>query len=118
MERACLECGDTIRGRSDKKFCSDSCRNAHHNQRNKSHNNLIRTTNNRLRKNHRILLELHKDEPTKVNGNTLQKRGFVFDYLTGIYTTKAGSTYRYVYDMGYLPLENNWYLLVRKEKLG
>ena len=32
----CLECGDKIKyGRTDKKFCSDDCRNRHHNEKQK-----------------------------------------------------------------------------------
>ena len=35
MEKQCLECGDKIVGRIDKKFCSDGCRNAYNNKVNK-----------------------------------------------------------------------------------
>ncbi len=30
-KRFCLECGDLIYGRSDRKFCSEKCRYTHHN---------------------------------------------------------------------------------------
>ena len=42
MEKVCLECGDKLVGRSDKKFCSDYCRNAHNNTINTDSKNLIR----------------------------------------------------------------------------
>lgn len=115
MNTVCLECGEKIIGRSDKKFCSDACRNAYNNALNRDTKNSIRTTNNRLRKNHRILEALNSQDKTKVTKNTLLKHGFLFEYITGIYTTKTGSTYFYVYDQGYLPLENDFYLLVKKE---
>ena len=115
MNSVCLECGDKIIGRSDKKFCSDSCRNAYNNALNRDSKNSIRTINNRLRKNHRILEALNTQDKTKVTKNSLIKHGFLFDYFTGIYTTKTGSTYYYVYDQGYLPLENDYYLLVKRE---
>ena len=115
MEKECLECGDKVIGRADKKFCSDACRNAYNNAINKDHNNLIRNTHNRLRKNHRILSSLNPSDKTKVNKATLLKHGFLFDYITGTYTTKSGSTYRYVYDQGYLPLEGEVFLLVKRE---
>jgi len=70
MEKQCLECGDKIVGRVDKKFCSDGCRNAHNNKVNKDSKNLIRNTNNRLRKNYRILEILNpskKQEPQEQN---------------------------------------------------
>ena len=95
MNPTCPECGEKIIGRSDKKFCSDACRNAH---------------NNAL-----ILEALNTQDKTKVTKNTLLKHGFIFDYFTGTYTTKSGSTYYYVYDQGYLPLDNDFYLLVKNE---
>nr|WP_310993282.1 hypothetical protein [Aequorivita sp. S2608]MDS1298842.1 hypothetical protein [Aequorivita sp. S2608] len=40
--------------------------------------------------------------------------GFNFDSFTSIYTTKSGATYFYLYDQGYLPLDDDFYLLVKK----
>ncbi|MAY23930.1 MAG: hypothetical protein CMC74_14205 [Flavobacteriaceae bacterium] len=114
MERTCPECGEQIRGRSDKKFCSDGCRNAYNNSLNRDSKNLVRTVNNRLRKNYRILTSQNPQEKTKVAKATLLKQGFQFDYFTGTYTTKSGNTYFYLYDQGYLPLENDFYLLVKR----
>ncbi len=115
MDRACPECGNKIIGRSDKKFCSDACRNAHNNALNKDNKNLIRNINNRLRKNYRILETLNTKDKTKVTKEKLLRMGFSFDYFTGLYTTKAGSVYYYLYDQGYLPLDNDYYLLVKRE---
>ena len=36
MDKLCLECGDKLFGRIDKKFCSDACRNAYNNKINKA----------------------------------------------------------------------------------
>ena len=58
-----------------------------------------------------------KDEETaKANKEKLQRLGFQFKYLTHIYTTKTGKTYYYCYDYGYLPLENDWYLIVKRKE--
>ena len=65
MEKVCPECGDKIRGRADKKFCSDACRNAHNNSLNKDNKNLVRNINNRLRKNYSILESLNTEDKTK-----------------------------------------------------
>ena len=114
MERFCPECGDKILGRADKKFCSDACRNAHNNELNKDSKNLVRNINNRLRKNYRILETLNSADKTKTTKERMLRMGFSFDYFTGIYTTKTGSVYYYLYDQGYLPLDNDFYLLVKK----
>lgn len=115
MERTCPECGDRIIGRADKKFCSDACRNSYNNSLNKDNKNLVRNVNNRLRKNYRILETLNKDDKTKTTKERLQRMGFSFEYFTSIYTTKSGSVYFYLYDQGYLPLDNGFYLLVKKD---
>lgn len=114
MERACPECGDKIIGRADKKYCSDSCRNAHNNNQNKDSKNVMRNINNRLRKNYRILEKLNPEEKTRMAKATLERAGFDFNYFTSIYTTKAGTIYYFVYDQGYLPLEGDFYALVKR----
>jgi len=113
MEKECPECGNRILGRADKKFCSDACRNTHNNNLNKDQSNLVRNINNRLRKNHRILTKLNTKDKTKTKKETLLKNGFSFKFFTGQYITKTGSTYYYIYDQGYLELDNDWYLIVK-----
>ncbi|MBP1840455.1 hypothetical protein [Formosa algae] len=115
MTKTCLECGEKIIGRSDKKFCNDYCRNAYNNQINKDSKNLIRNTNNKLRKNYRILEALNPDQKTKTTKLKLLNLGFDFSLFTSIYTTKAGTTYYFVYNQGYLPLESDYYALVKRE---
>ncbi len=114
MEKACPECGEKLRGRTDKKFCSDYCRNTHHNKVNKDTSNLIRNTNNLLRRNHRILEELNPGNKTSVSRNKLLAKGFNFEFFTSIYNTKSGNQYFFIYDQGYLKLENDFYALVKK----
>ncbi len=111
----CLECDDKVVGRIDKKFCSDYCRNAFNNKVNKESKNLIRNTNNRLRKNYKTLSELNISGKTKVTRRKLFDKGFDFKFITSIYITKTGNTYYYVYDQGYLELENEMYLLVKQD---
>ena len=113
--KKCPTCGNKIIGRSDKKYCSDYCRNAYNNKINKESKNLIRNTNNRLRKNYKILTELNTSGKTKVSRRKLFDKGFDFAFITSIYTTKTGNTYFYIYDQGYLPLENDFYALVKRD---
>jgi hypothetical protein len=117
MDKNCLDCGDTIKGRSDKKFCSDHCRNSYNNRLNSSSSNLIRNTNNVLKRNRRILESLNPDEKTKVSRMRLIEKGFNFNYFTSITKTKNDHVYHFCYDQGYLMLENDFFLLVvRKDK--
>lgn len=113
--KECLECGEKIVGREDKKFCSDGCRNSYNNKMNKDSTNLMRNINNKLRKNYRILCELNPEGKAKVNKSKLLSKGFDFDYMTSIYTTKTGNIYYFLYDQGYMAIENEGYVLVKKE---
>ncbi len=115
MKKLCPECGDKIIGRADKKFCCDACRNTHNNALNKDSKNLVRNINNRLRKNYRILESLNPNGKTKTTKEKLLRLGFNFEFFTNIYTTKTGSVYFYLYDQGYLALENDFYLIVKKQ---
>ena len=114
-KKECLECGEKIVGRIDKKFCTDYCRNSYNNKVNKESKNLIRNTNNRLRKNYKVLSELNTTGKTKVTRTKLFDQGFDFNFFTSIYKTKTGNVYFYVYDQGYLALENDYFLLIKRE---
>lgn len=114
-ERSCLACGKPLRGRLDKKYCDDYCRNAYNNRQNSDQNNYIRNINNILRKNRRLLL-MQIPEGESV-GKCLKKKlgelGFSFRYHTHEYTNKKGDTYYFCYDYGYLQLEGDWLLIVK-----
>jgi len=115
MSKTCLECGDKIVGREDKKFCSDACRNAYNNKMNKDQNNLMRNINNKLRKNYRILCELNPENKTKTTRTKLLAKGFDFEFVTSVYETKNGNTYYFLYDQGYMAIENDGFVLVKKD---
>ena len=115
MEKSCLECNEKIVGREDKKFCSDGCRNAYNNKINKDSTNYMRNINNKLRKNYRILMGLNVEGKTKTTRAKLVSRGFDFEFFTNLLQTKTGNTYYFLYDQGYMALENDYYILVKKE---
>ena len=112
----CLECGKPLIGRSDKRFCDDSCRNANYNKSNRSTSNYMRKVNRILSKNRLILEGLNPNKTTKVSRKKLTTEGFNFDFYTNIYQTKNGKTYFFCYDHGYLDLGNDWFALVVKKE--
>ena len=114
----CLLCEKPLKGRSDKKFCDDYCRAAYNNELKSASNNYIRNVNNALGKNRRILESLlpEGEATAKANQDKLLQLGFQFKYHTHQYTTKNGNNYFYVYEYGYLPLENNWFLIVKRNE--
>lgn len=113
--KTCLECSEKIVGREDKKFCSDGCRNAYNNKINKDSTNFMRNVNNKLRKNYRILVELNSEGKSKATRDKMINKGFDFDFFTNILQTKTGNTYYFLYDQGYRSLDNDYFMLVKKE---
>jgi hypothetical protein len=115
-QRLCLSCGEPLKGRSDKKFCDDYCRNAYHNNLNSDENNFVRNVNNILRRNRRILEQLipQGQETGNASKTKLLEKGFQFKYLTDILKTQKGKTYYFCYEYGYLPLSNDWFTIVKK----
>lgn len=114
-KRTCLECNEPLKGRADQKFCNDSCRNAYNNKKLSGSNNFIRKVNRILKNNHSILEQLNPENKTTTFKSSLEKLGFSFNYFTNVYTTKTGRIYYFVYDQGYSEIENNKYMLVKKE---
>lgn len=116
MSRNCHECGEKIEGRSDKKFCSDQCRNTYNNRMHQDYNNMMRNVNNILRKNRRILKKYNPHGKAKVQRKTIINEGFRFEYLTNIYKTQKGHVYKFCYDQGYLELDNNLITIVERKE--
>ncbi|RYZ92899.1 MAG: hypothetical protein EOP47_29885 [Sphingobacteriaceae bacterium] len=115
-EKTCLDCGNVIHGRADKKFCNDLCRNNYNNQLNSSTYNLVRNINNILRRNRRIMEEMNPSGKTKTTREKMLVKGFDFEYFTSIYQTQNGSRYMFCYEYGYLLLDNDEILLVKNKK--
>jgi len=115
MEKQCQECGTGLKGRADKKFCDDACRNLFNNKKNSDTTAYMKKVNNILRKNRLALLKLNPEGKAKASKKQLTNLGFNFDYYTSTFTNKEGKTYFFCYDHGYLPIENEYYFLVVKK---
>ncbi len=120
--KTCAECGKNLKGRVDKKFCDDYCRNAYNNKQNSDQSNYVRNINNVLRRNRRILQGFIPDDGAgmaKLPKQKLFSAGFDPQYHTHQYQNKKGDTYRFCYEYGWLPIEGDWVLVVqRKEGSG
>lgn len=101
--RICAYCHDKIRGRSDKKFCNDGCRNSFNNRLNGEVNASIREINSKLRKNRRVLESiLPPDTPfIKLKKQALLNKGFQLNFQTHTRISAKGSVYSFCYEYGY-----------------
>ena len=82
MERHCIRCGETVHGRSDKKFCSDACRTDYHNEQRRQQEKQLREVNRILAGNWKILSGLIRQGRLQLSDAELSARNFNF----GIYT--------------------------------
>lgn len=113
--RSCLQCGDPVKGRADKKYCSEDCRTEYNNKLNRDANNFVAKINRILRRNRRILAALNPNGKAKVKKERMQTAGFHFGYYTNIYETKSGNIYKFVYDQGYIQLDEQTFALVVRQ---
>lgn len=114
MERTCLDCGQALIGRADKKFCDDACRSNYNNRQASEETTLLRQINSILKRNRRILEKLNPSGKVKMKRKQVANEGFNFDYITSTYDTAKGDQYRFCYEYGYLLLENDEILLVKR----
>jgi len=114
--RKCLYCDKVLSGRVDKKFCNDYCRNAYNNQLKSTNSPVVRNINNALIKNRRILeAMLGQEKMIKQQKEKFLNKGFTFKYFTHHYTNQKGNVYVFCYEYGYLPLEHDWFLVVKRK---
>lgn len=116
--RKCLDCGATLKGRSDKKFCSDQCRNDYNNTMNREANSLVRNVHSVLRKNRKILCELYENGKKKIHKDALLVSEFNINFFTHLVETENDSVLtRYCYEYGYRDMDSEYLLLVKNTDL-
>jgi hypothetical protein len=114
LSRACTACRKIIRGRTDKKFCNDHCRNTYNNQLRAPENAYIRSVTLSIRKNRSILqMMLGKKKNMQVNRNELLEHGFRFRYHTHLENLSIGSNIVCCFDVGYQTIEQDKILVLR-----
>jgi predicted nucleic acid-binding Zn ribbon protein len=114
--KQCPQCGIQIKvGRTDKRFCSDDCRSQYHNNFNKGRSSYVRRVNRMLGKNRQILHRLAPNGKSKIRRAELLSHGFHFDWHTHIYETRSKKKYYFCYEYGWLEIENDFIIIVRRE---
>ena len=117
--KLCLTCNKPIKGRTDKKYCDDFCRNSYNNQLHNNSNIYMRQINRLLQKNRHILATILPETSSfaKTSQEELLERGFLFKYKTHQIINKKGNLYHFCYDYGYWAINELTYRVVsRKNK--
>lgn len=108
---SCVECSKIIKGRSDKKFCNDYCRNTYNNKRSPTNTPYMKQVNYILRKNRNILSTLFALFGSKaISRHKLLTEGFHFEFYTSFKPEES----RYAcYDYGYRAKSEEWIVIQR-----
>lgn len=114
-KKYCAYCAELLKGRSDKKFCDDGCRNAFFNDLKKEDHEKMRVVELALKKNRKILKEMLGNRKARnVREIELLEKGFQFKYHTHHFTTRNKDTYTYCFEYGYLEREEYTYTIVKE----
>ena len=104
IQKTCLECGNPIQGRLDKKFCDAYCRNAFNNRVKRDDEQMILTVNRQLRKNRRILKTLSPLGKSTVRKSVLESMGYDFSTFSSMFKSSQGLIYYLCYEYAFSPI--------------
>lgn len=116
MFMKCKICNIKIVGRSDKKFCSLSCKNYYHINLRRVTNVAVKNIDIILHRNRSILLEVigKNRVQIKVSRMILEKKKFNFKYQTHFHINSKNKMYHYVYDFAWMEFSDDEVLIVRR----
>ena len=109
-EKHCEECGKALFGRTDKRFCTDTCRNTFNREKAareavKAHENLPEVFRI-IKKNYEILQSLHletlkREEHCHVETKLLLAKGMNFKFFTSQYIDRDGTRFNCCFELGW-----------------
>ena len=117
--RQCKICKKTIKGRSDKLFCSIKCKNQYHIRLRNASDIAVENINRILHRNRSILLEImgKNNEKRMVNRKVLESKKFTFKYHTHFHINSQGKIYYYVYDFSWMEFSDDQIMINRVQTL-
>lgn len=98
----CQSCSKEFEGRSNKKFCSNECKNKHHNAAHREKQEVITDINKILHRNWTTLHHLYgiyRSAP--ISMNIVEAYGFNKKYFTHVQNSPIGEKYTMAYDVGF-----------------
>ncbi|RTE52242.1 DUF2116 family Zn-ribbon domain-containing protein [Arenibacter aquaticus] len=100
--RMCPVCGATIKGRSDKKFCSAKCRSINQYENRQKSEAFYFKVDRQLKINRKLLKKYNRSGYTTIRKTVLIEEGFDPKFFTHYWKNKKGDIYLFVYEYGFL----------------
>ncbi len=115
----CRQCGETLKGRRDKKFCDDQCRSQFNNVMYRENAALMRGIDRILKRNRKILeFFLRHHARRSVPLQSLTAAGLHPEFFTHTMPLKNGAVYRFCYEFGYMISKGQQAVLIKKEDVS
>lgn len=107
-DRKCLECDKLLEGRADKRFCDPYCKSAYHYKKSQSETpKFYIKVQQQLKLNRKFLKNYNKAGKATVRSEVLIQQGFNPNFFTHYWKNKKGDTYLFVYEFGFLKVQEN-----------
>jgi predicted nucleic acid-binding Zn ribbon protein len=114
-EKKCPVCQGTIKGRTDKKFCSIQCKSSYQYENRQQTEAFYLQVDKHLKTNRKILKKFNKSGKSTVRTQVLHQLGFNPKFFTHFWKNAKGDVYLFVYEYGFLKVkehQNDKYVLV------
>lgn len=101
-DRKCPVCASSVKGRSDKLFCSTKCKSINQYENRQVAEGFYFYVDKQLRTNRKILKRYNKSGFTTIRKSELTAKGFNPKFFTHYWKNKKGEVYLFVYEYGFL----------------
>lgn len=116
-QKQCLYCDKTIRGRTDKKFCNDYCRNYYNYLLKAKDGAAEKEINKILSRNRRVLQQISEEgKYVSIPRERLLSMGFDQRFCTEVYFTKSNSVCFFCYEYGFVLSSGNLAFVFERSK--
>lgn len=116
MKKVCPVCNEEFKGRTDKVYCSISCKSAVHYDKRKENEAFFYQVDKQLKTNRRLLKKYNRTGMTSLRREVLHNEGFNPNFFTHYWKNKKSDVYLFSYDYGILKIkdgEKEKYLIIQ-----
>ena len=103
----CRVCGEKLKGREGKTFCSPKCKSAFQYEQRKKEEKYFFLVDKQLKTNRKILKKHNQSGYSTIRRSTLKEEGFSEKYFTHYWKNSKGKVYFFCYDFGYQKINQN-----------
>lgn len=101
-KKTCPICGTSVKGRSDKKFCSVKCRSINQYEKRQKTETFYLQVDRQLKINRKLLKKYNRSGYTTIRKKVLIEEGFNPKFFTHYWKNQKGDVYLFVYEYGFL----------------